>query len=136
MLHSHSDNAIVPHNLNIMQQTKTSKLATLKPADIDRDSWEVCDPDRRDDPLPMPYCLIDEILNEAIMSQVYLGVHDIEKKKKDPNYEGAVKELQSQGTLELEGISCMAQHQSHLILGDRTGTIYILDPSKKLILSK
>ena len=72
------------------------------------------------------------------MSQVYVGVHEIEKKKKDPNYEGAVRELQSQGTLDLEGISCMTRdhNQSHLILGDRTGTIYILDVSKKLILSK
>lgn len=73
-----------------MQQTKTQSLKAttqeLKPAELDRDSWEVCDPEKREDPLPMPYRLIDEVLNEAILKQVYLGVHEIEKKKKDPNY--------------------------------------------------
>ncbi len=83
--------AMFSHYLNFMQQTKTLKTGTLKPAEIDRDSWEVCDPDRQEDPLPMPYRLIDEVLNDSIMSQVYLGVHKIEKKKKDPNYEGAVR---------------------------------------------
>lgn len=49
-----------------------------------------------------------------------------------------MRELQSQGTLELEGVSHMARdpQQSHLILGDRTGTVYVLDVGKKLILSK
>jgi hypothetical protein len=84
-----------------MQQTTSLKstLQLTKPEEVDRDSWAVCDPDKQEDALPMPYRIIDEVLNEAIMSQVYLGVHEIEQKKKDNNYEGAVKELQSQGTL-------------------------------------
>jgi hypothetical protein len=125
-----------------MQQTTSLKstLQPTKPEEVDRDSWTVRDPEKLEDPLPMPYRIIDEVLHEAIMSQVYLGVHEIEKKKRDHNYEGAVKDLQSQGTLELEGISCMTRdevkHLSHLIIGDRGGSIYVLDVSKKLILSK
>lgn len=119
-----------------MQQTSQS----LREPAVDRDSWEVCDPEKRTDPLPMPYLLVDEVLNEAVLQRVYLGVHDIEKKKKDANYEGAVKELQSQGTIDLEGVSAMCRDEasrlSHLILGDRCGTLYILDVGKKLILSK
>jgi hypothetical protein len=122
----------VKDNLNLMQQTTSLKstLQPTKPEEVDRDSWTVRDPEKLEDPLPMPYRIIDEVLHEAIMSQVYL----------DHNYEGAVKDLQSQGTLELEGISCMTRdevkHLSHLIIGDRGGSIYVLDVSKKLILSK
>jgi hypothetical protein len=57
----------------------------------------------------MPYRLIDEVLSESIMKQVYLGVHEIEKKKKDPNYEGAVKEIQSQGGDRVGGGECDGQ---------------------------
>lgn len=73
------------------------------------------------------------------MKQVYLGVHEIEKKKKDPNYEGAVKEIQSQGVIELEGVSVMGRDErglGYLVVGDRCGTIYLLDVGKKLVLSK
>ena len=58
-------------------------------------------PLNQDDLLPMPYCLIDEVLQETIILQLNLKMHEIEEKKKNPNYEGGVKEYLAHNTMDL-----------------------------------
>lgn len=41
------------------------------------------DPQRREDHLPFPYSMIDEVLQETILYQLNLKMYDIEQKKKN-----------------------------------------------------
>ena len=87
----------------------------------------------------MPYRLIDEVLNETILKQLGLALHRIEEKKKDKNYEGGIKEFIVQGMMEIKGISCLSSRDkthNHLLAGDKSGNVYLLDPAKKSVFSK
>jgi hypothetical protein len=96
-------------------------------------------PDNKEDILPMPYSLINEVLNETFLHELNLKLHEIEQKKKDSNYEGSVKEYLGQNTIDIEGISCLSQPEkthNHLLAGDKAGNLYLLDLAKKAIFSK
>jgi hypothetical protein len=83
--------------------------------------------------------MIVDVLNETIMYELNLKLHEIEQKKKDSNYEGSVSEYISQTLLDIEGISCLSKpHKSHnhLIAGGKSGTIYLLDLAKRVVFSK
>lgn len=68
---------------------------------LDLNEWQICNPDNREDSLPQPYKLINEVLNETIMYKLNLSMFEIEEKKKDKNYEGGVKEMVLQNFIEI-----------------------------------
>ena len=97
------------------------------------------DPDNIEDILPFPYSMIVEVLNETILHKLSLEMHHIEQKKKNDNYEGGVKEYLGQNTIDVERISCVshpAKTHNHLLAGDKSGTVYLLDLAKKTVFSK
>jgi hypothetical protein len=90
----------------------------------------------------MPYRIIDEILNEEILSSAYTRslplifvVFEILKYDKDPNYDGNLHESSFHSIYEIEGISCLSSdirnNINHVIIGDKFGGISVLDLNKK-----
>lgn len=66
-------------------------------------------------------------------------MYEIEEKKKDKNYEGTVKEYLSQSTIDIENIACFSSFSNthnHLLAGDKSGNVYLLDLAKKIVFSK
>lgn len=106
---------------------------------LDLESWKVCDPELRQDHLPQPYSLINEVLEETVLHRLDLALFNIDQKNKDPNYEGAIKDYLSQNCIDIDSVSCVSaepnQH-NHLLAGDKKGTIYLLDLAKKVVFSK
>jgi hypothetical protein len=101
--------------------------------------YQTNDPENREDKLPFPYSMIADVLQETVIYQLNLKMHQIEEKKKTANYEGAVKGYISQTCLDLEGISCLSRpHKSHnhLLAGGKSGTVYLLDLAKRAVFSK
>jgi hypothetical protein len=45
---------------------------------FDLNEWEICNPDNREDVLPQPYRLINEVLNETILYRLNLSMYEIE----------------------------------------------------------
>ena len=89
---------------------RTRQLKKTKVPEYDvLDDNDVNNPDNALDILPLPYSIIDEVLNETILFQLNLKMHEIEEKKKNSNYEGSVKEYLGQNTMDIEGISCLSQ---------------------------
>lgn len=74
------------------------------------------------------------------MNKVYEKVFEIEKYKENVNYEGAVREIASSGSFEIEGISSIAASEgnpfNHLLVGDYYGNIFLLDMNKKVQINK
>lgn len=106
---------------------------------FDLNEWGICNPDNREDVLPQPYRLISEVLGETILYQLSLKMFEIQQKKKDKNYEGTTREYLSQNTIDVENISCLSafsKHHNHLVAGDKTGNVYLLDLAKKVVFSK
>lgn len=83
--------------------------------------------------------MIVDVLNETVLHQLSLGMHHIEEKKKNINYEGAVKEYLAQSTIDVERISCLShpsKTHNHLLAGDKSGSVHLLDLAKKTVFSK
>ncbi len=59
------------------------------------------DPENREDKLPFPYSMINDVLNETIIYQLNLQMHEIQQKKKDDNYEGPVVEFVGQNFIDI-----------------------------------
>jgi hypothetical protein len=50
-----------------------------------------------------------------------------------------VKEYLSQNTIDVENIACFSsfsKHHNHLLAGDKSGSVYLLDLAKKIVFSK
>jgi hypothetical protein len=117
--------------------TKTAKVGN-----IDEDSKPSSDPDVYFDTLPEPFDFIDEWLEDMIIKQAFERIVTIEKKKKTPEYEGFLKTVYSSGFVDINGITAVRSlHTQQLrtnkfIIGDKTGTLHLLDTSRKIILDK
>lgn len=73
------------------------------------------------------------------MYQLNLKMYEIEQKKKNENYEGVVGEYICSNFFDIEGISCLSVGQktnNHLLAGDKSGNVYLLDLAKRAIFSK
>jgi hypothetical protein len=106
---------------------------------LDLEEWHISDPDSREDLLPQPYRLISDLLQETVLHGLSLNIYNIEQKKKDSNYEGNVREYISQNSIEVENISCLtsqSKSHNHLLAGDKSGHLYLLDLAKKIVFSK
>ena len=130
------------------------------------ENWDmVANPDKYIDTLPEPYRSINECLMELIIKPVFNKITQIEERRKTPEYEGNVKEVQATGQVDLNGVTAMANisktvlsggllekvsassngafsttTKSHVtskvVIGDKFGTIHLLDVSRKLLLAK
>lgn len=89
---------------SIIRHTKR----TLPPAP--EDNWDlVANPTNYLDHLPQPYRFINECLTEQILLPVFDKITKIEERKKTPEYEGNVKEVQSTGSMDLNGVTAMCR---------------------------
>lgn len=89
----------------------------------------------------MPYRAINEIIEEDILSSVWVRTREIEKYKLDPSYDASLPKLLPSGEVSsIPGISAVAEAagnpMKHLFLGDRSGNIFILDQNKKSVVAK
>ena len=147
-----------PHKTNASSTIRKSKRSQVVQAE---DNWDlVGNPDKYLDTLPQPYRFINETLTETIILPVFDKITQIEERKKTPEYEGNVKEVQATGQQDQNGVTTMCrlsqvvlagglseqpesvqkeQSQSvysKTILGDKFGQIHLLDVSRKIILDK
>ena len=92
------------------------------------------------------------------MKPVFNKITDIEERKKTPEYEGNIKEVQATGRIEIEGVTCIAKTDqvvlagglnektnspgsvnyvpssnllNKVVLGDKFGNIHLMDVSRK-----
>jgi hypothetical protein len=92
------------------------------------------------------------------MKPVFNKITDIEERKKTPEYEGNIKEVQATGRIDLEGVTCIAKPDqvvlaggqnektnsagsvnyiassnliNKLLLGDKFGNVHLMDVSRK-----
>jgi len=93
------------------------------------------------------------------MKPVFNQITEIEKRKKTPEYEGNVKEVNASGYMDLDGVTAISKMrqivlaggniekaqaadsnlagvQTKLLLGDKFGSIHLMDVSRKIILDK
>ena len=94
------------------------------------------------DVLPEPYNFISQWLESLIIKNAFERIIQIEQKKKNPEYEGMLKTVYSTGFAEINGITSVnSLHTRELrtnkfVLGDKFGTIHMLDSSRKIVLDK
>ena len=128
------------------------------------DNWElVGNPDVYLDKLPQPYRFLNECLQDLIMKPVFEQITTIEERKKTPEYEGNIKEVQATGRLEIDGVTCMATLDrvtlagglsektnsagsasyvasssllSKMLIGDKMGHVHLMDVSRKQMFDK
>jgi hypothetical protein len=118
------------------------------------DNWNlVANPSVYLDTLPQPYRFINKCLDQMIMKPVFNQITLIEEKRKTPEYEGNVKEVNATGYMDLDGVTAIgrmnqvccsggtiekqsATVQQKLVLGDKFGQIHLFDVSRKLVLDK
>lgn len=103
------------------------------------------DPDIRHDRLPMPYRLIDKIV-QRILCDLNNRITAIDQRSNTPSYEGHLKDLWATGALEINGITAISTESNtrylaegklnRVIVGDKSGTIYLIDCARKLLLTK
>eukprot|EP00826_Nyctotherus_ovalis_P056035 TRINITY_DN74_c0_g4_i4.p1 TRINITY_DN74_c0_g4~~TRINITY_DN74_c0_g4_i4.p1 ORF type:complete len:874 (-),score=273.77 TRINITY_DN74_c0_g4_i4:669-3290(-) len=103
------------------------------------------DPDIRHDKLPMPYRLVDKIVQQ-ILCDLNNRITAIDQRSNTPSYEGHLKDLWATGALEINGITAISTESNtrylaegkfnRVIVGDKTGTIYLIDCARKLLLTK
>jgi len=121
------------------------------------DDWDlVANPGVYFDQLPQPFRFINKCLDNLILHPVFEKIVLIEEKKKTPEYEGFLKDVQATGFLELEGVTVVktiskalaaggipesSDEQvpvlpSRTLLGDKFGAIHLLEVNRKLVLDK
>lgn len=94
------------------------------------------------DILPEPYNFICQCLENLIIKNAFEKIIHIEQKKKNPEYEGQLKTVYSTGFAEINGVTCVNSlhtrelHTNKFVLGDKFGTIHMLDSSRKIVLDK
>lgn len=109
---------------------------------VEEDSKPSSDPDVYYDRLPKPFNFINKCLEDLIIKRAFEQIVKIENKKKEPEYEGFLKTIYSTGFIDINGITSVnSLHNKQLqttkfILGDKQGTVHLLDTSRKNVLDK
>lgn len=126
------------------------------------DDWAlVGNPDNYLDKLPQPYRFLNECLQELILTPVYNEIVKIEDRKKTPEYEGNIKEVEPTHTIDLKDVTAMAKmetvvmsgglnektnsagsaHYNNsymlnnlLVAGDKFGTVSLVDVTKNKVI--
>eukprot|EP00435_Cladocopium_sp_Y103_P031481 s784_g8.t1 len=96
-------------------------------------NWEKVNPDNAVDPLPLPFSIIDEVIEE-ILEAVGDEVDLIEKKKRCPEYEFALPEARASSFVQVPGrIACAyvePRGTARMALGTSEGEALLVDTRK------
>ena len=91
------------------------------------DNWDlVANPTKYLDELPQPYRFINECLTEQIILPVFDQITRIEERKKTPEYEGNVREVQATGSMDINGVTAITRLQQVILAGglsEKAGTV-------------
>jgi hypothetical protein len=111
------------------------------------------------DSLPQPLRFIRECFDDLVLGSLYDRITEIEEIRKTPEYEGNIKVAMATGSMDINGITTTHTIQtvlksgglsekpseapggrnstySRLILGDKFGSIHLVDSQRKLVTSK
>jgi len=122
---------------NTMMKSRVTKVGQFED-----DSKPSANPDVYFDTLPEPFDFIDECLEDMIIKNAFEKIIAIEEKKKTPEYEGFLKTVYSTGFVDINGITVVESlhtkqlHTNKFVIGDKVGTLHLLDTSRKIILDK
>jgi len=124
---------------------KAAELFRTTKLNNDTVSGILSDPDIKHDKLPMPYRLIDKIIQQ-ILYDLNNQISAIDKRSNTPSYEGHLKDLWATGAFEINGVTSISTESNtrylaegkfnRVIVGDKIGTIYLIDCARKLLLTK
>lgn len=122
----------------------------------------MANPDVYLDFLPQPYRFINKCLDQLIMKPVFNKITVIEERRKTPEYEGNIKEVQATGYMNINGVTAIGKMsqvalagglvekspknggpsnynggvQQKMIVGDKFGAVHLIDVSRKMIMDK
>ena len=90
---------------------KTSKPSKAQPPVVPaEDNWNlVANPTVYLDVLPQPYRFVNKCLDNLIMKPVFNQITVIEEKRKTPEYEGNIREVNATGYMDLDGVTAVSK---------------------------
>ncbi len=124
---------------------KAAELLRTKRLPTDMVSTILSDPDIRNDKLPQPYRLVDNII-QRMLADLNNRILAIDKRVSTPSYEGHLKDSWATGALEINGVTAISTEANthylsagkfnRVILGDKFGGLHLVDCARKLELTK